>query len=288
MKKAMLLLLNPLLLASTISFASTTNFKDEPTISLSTNPWFVLLGTGYAWSKKAGISNPNPARWDASAQGYDAKLGNSAFASLGVGKQLCRYLNIDLTYTNYVNDFDYQKFQTTPPNTIPSTPNFTGNARTRFFELDNQSLLVNATFHPGADQFALKLDRFSIFPFVDVGVGIGFNRVSDFHTIGYVQIPNSGPIPPTAFGIGSNTSIGTSDTTKSSFAWQGSVGLSVQPVSSYLILDVGYRYYDGGKFEGPDALVANTLGRQGSEGNTTPWEGRLKTDQVFINVRFLV
>lgn len=275
MKYTRYLLLASSLFVSSVSLADTVSYKDQ--VKATVNPWYVLLGTGYAWSRDAGIDNPSFPQWDSAVQGYDSDLGNSAFTSFGVGKQFWNYFNFDATYTYYANDFDYQKYQTNTDSTQIVN-------RTRYFELTNQSILFNLTLHSGPDLYALKLNPVSIYPFASVGIGASFNRVSDFHTVLYVQETPA----PTSPNFTADTSIGTSDTTTASFAWQGSVGLSVQPTNGYMVFDIGYRYYDGGTFNGPDEIIANNPVAQGAVIPVTAWDGTLTTNQVFLNVRFLV
>lgn len=110
-------------------------------------PWFASIGTGYSWTEKPGIVNPNPAFWDFSLQGYDSDLGDRGFYTFAVGKQIHQYIDISLSYLDH-EVFNYQKFQTSPPGTS-GTPGFTGGSRTRYFELDNKALLVNGYLHSG-------------------------------------------------------------------------------------------------------------------------------------------
>jgi opacity protein-like surface antigen len=235
------------------------------------NPWFVAVGGGYAWSNESGVSNPDPDFWDSSTQGYNANLGNSPFWSLGIGKQVWDYINFDISYTDY-DTFHYQKYQTASDAT---TPGFL-RARTRYFDLNNQSLLVNVTLHPRSHQLSFNCDQFSIFPFISAGIGAGFNRVNNFYTVGNVS------------GVGSTSSIGEEDVTHTAFAWQGSAGLTIMAVNSYLAVDIGYRYYDGGDFNGPDTIMVNNSPDTGNVISAPAWSGRLTTNQAFVNFRFLV
>ncbi|ASQ47341.1 outer membrane protein [Legionella clemsonensis] len=237
----------------------------------SSYPWFASIGTGYSWTEKPGIVNPNPAFWDFSLQGYDADLGDRGFYTFEVGKQLQEYLDISISYINHEN-FDYQKFQTSPPGTS-DTPGFSGSARTRYFELDNKAILVNGFIHP-ANALA-TLAAIEVTPFIGGGVGYAHNEVRNFYTVGRTVIAG---IP-----VGSTTTIG-DPAGRNSFAWQLSAGVNLTPTGSHLSIGTGYRYYDGGKFEGPSTVYTNSAGFQTS----TPWSGRLKANQVFVNFRYLV
>ncbi|WBV69616.1 hypothetical protein PGH46_06350 [Legionella pneumophila] len=50
-------------------------------------PWFASIGTGYSWTEKPGIVNPNPLFWDFSLQGYDSDLGIGDFIPLLLGNK---------------------------------------------------------------------------------------------------------------------------------------------------------------------------------------------------------
>ncbi|KTD07877.1 outer membrane protein [Legionella jamestowniensis] len=234
-------------------------------------PWFASIGTGYSWTEKPGIVNPNPAFWDSSLQGYDADLGDRGFYTFEVGKQIHEYMNVSVSYMNH-EEFDYQKFQTSPPGTS-GTPGFSGNARTRYFELDNKAILVNGFIHPA--QAFTTLAAIEVTPFIGGGIGYAHNEVRNFYTVGRTVVAG---VP-----VGSTTTIG-DPVDRDSFAWQASAGVNFTPIGSHLSVEAGYRYYDGGKFEGPSTIYTNSAGFQTS----TPWSGRLKANQAFINFRYTV
>ena len=110
-------------------------------------------------------------------------------------------------------------------------------------------------------------------PFVSGGIGVGFNRISNFHTVGTVVLPTN--------SVGSTTSIG-NPVSKTSFAWQGSAGINIQPTSSHLSANLGYRYYDGGNFEGPGVIYNPNDGW----GAGAPWKGSLKANQIFVEFKY--
>lgn len=234
-------------------------------------PWFASIGTGYSWTEKPGIVNPQPTFWDSAVQGYDADLGNRGFYTFAVGKQVHQYIDISLSYMAH-EVFNYQKFQTSPIGTS-GTPGFTGSQRTRYFELNNKSLLVNASLHP--DHAWTNLASFDLTPFVAGGIGYAHNEINNFYTVGTTNV---GGVP-----VGSTSSIG-DPVDKNSFAWQASAGMSFRPAESHLSIDAGYRYYDGGKFNGPGLVYTNNDGFQPG----APWSGRLKANQLFVDFKYTV
>lgn len=233
-------------------------------------PYFFEIGAGYSWSGKAGIQT-NSNAWDPATQGYNSDLGESSFYFFEVGKTVHPFVDISLSYINH-DEFSYQKYQSAPQPT-PLPQGFTGNSRTRHFQLDNKAVLINAILHPVYNMASFYGVHFN--PFVSGGIGMGYNRVKDFHTVGLVNPP----------GVGSVTSIG-DDSSKTSFAWQGSLGVNLKPDNSNFSMDLGYRYFSGGKFEAPGTIVSNTATNPGQIITTNGWTGKLKTNEMFVGFKY--
>jgi hypothetical protein len=238
--------------------------------------WYGVVGTGYAWSFNSGIKNPDPTFWDDANEGYNANLGNSPFFTLGFGSRFCGCFSLDLDYT-YYQTFHYQKYQTS---TVGQTPGFTGIARTRFFDLDHQNVMFNLSYAP-CRQFSFGCSCIDFSPLLGIGIGCGVNRVSNFHTVGFSSISTIG-------AVGSTTSIGET-VTNASFAWQGTAGFRIHPQPcSPLLIDIAYRYYDGGTFHGPRNIVLNTLSGAGAfSANGKAWKGRLKANEIMLTLNYL-
>lgn len=233
-------------------------------------PWYGSIGTGYSWTHRPGIDNPNPSEWDYSAQGYNGFMGNSGFITFSLGKQVHEYIDLSVMYIMQEN-FNYQKFQSG----TSATPDFTGNQRNRYFTLNNKAVLVNGFLH--ADQYSAQISGVKITPYIGAGIGYAYNYMTNFYTIGN-QSPGAGDAP-----IGSTDSIGT-PTGTSSFSWQGTVAFNVRPNQSHVSVDTGYRYFDGGEFKGPTSVYTNLNGFT----NVTPWSGRVKADQFFVDFKYTV
>lgn len=239
------------------------------------NPWYGVVEVGYAWGTHSGVDNPDPSFWDASDQGYDALFSNSPYLTVGYGRSFCDLFLFDVGYSIY-QPFHFQKYQVT---TSTTTPGFTGTSRTRFFDLDHQNVLFNfELFSPSMCSWASCWGNFT--PYVGVGIGVGINRVSNFHTVGFRSIV-------AGTGIGSTTTIGRPVTT-TNFAWQATAGLRFNPHGSALSFDVGYHYYSGGWFKGPTQLVSNSDSVLGGFNNGAAWEGRLRTNQLYIALNFAI
>lgn len=234
----------------------------------SVYPWFASIGTGYSWTQKPGITNPNPAVWDASAQGYNGSLGNRGFYTFAVGKQVYPYFDLSLSYLAH-EVFNYQMFQTG----TSLTPGFTGSDRTRYFNLANRALLANVVLKPEHHYFNVSTVDFT--PFIGAGIGYALNQVNNFYTVGTTTI--------NGVAIGSTDSIG-NPATKNAFAWQGSVGFNIRPELSHLSVDLGYRYFDAGNFVGSSMVYSNSSGWV----SASPWLGSLIANQAFIEFKYTV
>lgn len=236
--------------------------------TLPAYPWFASIGTGYSWTNLPGIDNPDPAQWDYASQGYDAPIGNRGFYTFAIGKQVHNYVDVSLSYLAHEN-FNYQQFQSG----TSSTPDFTGNQRTRYFTLNNRALLINGFLHP-ARSWA-QFINFELMPYVGAGIGYANNKVDNFYTIGNTTV--------SGVAIGSTDSIGDPNS-KNSFAWQGTIALSIRPQQSHFSLNTGYRYFDGGSFDGATSIYTNANGYV----NADPWTGRVKANQVFVELQYTV
>jgi len=251
-----------LLLTSLPLCAGTVGLNQQP------YPWFAALGAGYSWTEKPGIVNPNPAQWDASIHGYDSSLGNRGFYTFALGKHIYRHFDLSLSYLAH-ELFNYQMQQTG----TSSTPGFTGNDRTRYFNLSNRAVLANVTLRPEQEYFTVSSVGFS--PFLAAGIGYALNNVNNFYTVGTTSINGT--------AIGSTDSIGNS-LSKNSFAWQGSVGFNIKPELSHLSVDLGYRYFDGGGFATSSSIFTNASGWL----SASSWTGVLIANQAFIEFKYTV
>jgi hypothetical protein len=232
-----------------------------------TNPWFFAIGTGYSWTMMPGIENPNPSVWDASFQGYDNSLGNRGFLTFELGKQV--HPLIDVSVMSMMHEtFNYQKFQSGSP----GTPDFTGAQRNRYFNLNNKSILFNAFLHP---ESFWQCHELLYRPYISAGIGYAYSYMNNFYTVGN-QV--EGPGLP---NVGSTDSIGTPVSTNA-FAWQGSAGVSFRTQSSPVSFNTGYRYYNGGQFNGPTSVFTNANGFV----NATAWSGILQANQWFVEFQY--
>jgi hypothetical protein len=230
--------------------------------------WYGKFQVGYAYSYTSYLFNPDPAIWDVALEGYAASLGGAPYVLAGLGGNVLRYLDIDVSCTYYQN-FHYQKHQT-GNNT---TQNFSGQLRNRFFSLTHQNVIFSATFSPKEQLYISLLELETTF-FAGMGIGCGFSRVFPFYTVGYNN------------GVGSVANAGLKRES-TSFAWQGSCGLRIHPKDSCCSLDLGYMFYDGGPFKVSEELSVNDKSLEGDLDKVRPLRGYLKTNQITISFQCL-
>ncbi|WP_133130564.1 outer membrane protein [Legionella yabuuchiae] len=228
---------------------------------IPSNSWFGEVGTKYSWAVKPG-GDSNPSYWSTANEKNSNTLSDGGFYSFAVGKQIHRYFDISLNYLNneaynYLVDQSYS-----------SATASTSNARHRYFNLNNHAILLNAFLHPSERYFTVT--SVSLTPFIGAGIGYARNNLTDSYaakTPSYRDATTSSTSP---------------DLNKNAFAWQGSLGLNVNPALDHLSFDIGYRYFDGGKFDGPSTMSGITTSYQDS----SAWTGRLKANQLFVNFKY--
>lgn len=229
---------------------------------------FASIGAGYSWTELPGIVNPTLVDWDFSDQGYNGSLGDRGFYTFEVGKQVHHYVDVSILYLVH-ETFNYQMYQT---NSL-SGSGLAGSARNRYFNLNNRALLVNGFLHPEHSWYNVLTVAFT--PFIGGGIGYALNQVTNFYNVGTEDV--SGTM------VGSITSVG-NHVNKSSFAWQASAGLNIKPQCDHLSFDVGYRYYDGGYFNGSTSIYSNVSGVV----PVTPWSGQVQANQLFMDIKYTV
>lgn len=235
---------------------------------LSEENGFIYVGGGGSWSTKSKI-HTDPAIWDPSPQGYNSNLGSSEFYTFGLGYHCTPLfsLSVDL---NYRPEYKYKKFQTS---TASQTQGFLGN-KTRFFKLSSLSCMVNAFLNKQGNAFSYSSCGYSIAPFIGVGVGVSYNKISDFHSV----------LPLTVEQTAARVASIMSDKLQRSFAAQAIVGL-VAKITNRLSVEVGYRYFYAGKFKTNNYLVDVATGFLTPK-TTSPWTGRFQTNDVFLNFNY--
>lgn len=262
-KKALLILSS---LATTSVFAGTMGPVDTFTPSL-----YFKVGSGGSYSMPAGINNPDPTYWDATPQGYNGDVGQSALYSAAIGYNFSKLISSDFEFI-YRPNFNYAKFQTSD---AVSTVEFNGD-KTRIFDLQSNSVMWNVYLHGKGYSDALNYQVYndiSVEPFVGGGIGVAFNTVSNFHSE-----TTSGN--PTAIML---------DNSMTSLAWQFSAGLNFYNTGNFN-LAAGYRYYNGEQFTSNSYTINTDTTNNVVEGplNLPQWSGTIQANEFFIQLGYKI
>ncbi|KTC98513.1 hypothetical protein Lgee_1590 [Legionella geestiana] len=236
--------------------------------------WYLVGGAGASWSRDADI-RVDPRIWDPAEQGYSDNLGSAGLLMFGVGRYLTDAFRVDARY-EHRSEYKYSKFQTGINNGVPG---FTGTERTRKFEMDSNSLMVNGWLDLGTlnSRLLWQAGSMTLQPFVGGGIGVDYLNVENFRTIA------------DPFGDNRNEIASINQTTTGSrFAWRLGAGLSAQ-LTKRTTLAVGYDYFDGGNIPFPDFILSSLSAPSGRTGvSVTPWHGSFAANEVYAELRVLI
>lgn len=227
--------------------------------------WSVYTYAGYAWSKKAGVVNPQPEIFAnvSKIDSDDSKLANTAFSGVSLQRNIYDWLSCGFSYETYAL-FNYQRFHTN----AQQASEIRGTRYVRQFLMNHQSAMFETYFKLPQD-LCVGLGRVELRPLVGLAVGIGINDVFNFGTI-------SDRFGIFGYSINYNT-VG-SNYIKKSFAWRIEAGLKFSSLDSNLSFGVAYRYYDGGAFQSGTRYQINSL--NDSVLSLQPWSGSLKANEI--------
>jgi opacity protein-like surface antigen len=225
-------------------------------------PLYINVETGQSYSLPAGLDVDIASGWDPSPQGYNSSLHNSALYGTGIGYIVNPLVRVELD-VDHRGSFEYQKLQTSGAAL---------GGKTRYFDLSNTTIMANLYLDGGglSNDLIYRSNSFAIEPFVNAGIGVAFNTVSDFHS---VQTNSS-----SVFSM-------MSDKTSNALAYQLGAGFMFE-TAHQVDIGLGYRYLDAGRFSTNNYLLDNpdTGGSGGLA--VTPWKGNLKTNEVYANLRY--
>lgn len=227
---------------------------------------YLIAGVGGSFSRCADICT-DPAFWDPAVEGYNAKLGRSEMYTVGLGYAVCPMFRGTFE-ASFRPSFKYCKFQT---GLDKGQINFLGD-KTRIFNLSNASLMFNGYLFGGGLTPYLDWNlgcNFCAQPYIGAGVGVSYNKMRNFHSVTTEPIQT---LDLTNYVIGSAMS----PNTVRSFSWQFIAGFEVAR-TSLCSLDIGYRYFDGGKIRSNNWTFA-TL-----ETTAPAWRGKLRANEFFVN-----
>lgn len=237
---------------------------------------YFSVESGYGWSLLPGLEvneNPNSISgfvWDHPTNGWDSKLGNTFNYGFAIGYNLSELTSLELVY-NRRPSFQYDKAQIVP------TSSAIGN-RNRYFDLQNQTIMLNSIIHLASISTALKSfkDNHKIEPFVNLGLGVAENTISNFYSQG------TGVAPGVIFSKMANK-------TTYNFAAQAGLGLIYQFTTNWS-LKAGYRFLYGGNFKTQDYILDDPDNAHptipGSGNTVNSWKGTLKANEVYLGLTY--
>lgn len=195
------------------------------------------------------------------------------------GYNLTDIFALELAYNNRPS-FKYEKFQNS------TNANSTVQNRTRHFDLQNSTIMLNGVVHLASIFDILKTfkDVSKLSPFINLGIGLAENKVTNFYTF-----------------VNSGTSMLDDSSTKGAIvskmadkniyklAAQAGLGLNYD-ITTRWAMKASYGFIYGGKFtthdyiqDDPDVLHSSLPG----SGNTVyPWTGTLKANEVYLGLTY--
>ena len=189
----------------------------------------------------------------------------------GVGWTVSPLLKIDASYSfrgiyKYNNHLEFTQ--------IPSN--------TKYFNLTSNSLMFSGTLyakglentHPELAKHLVKeIDGYGyIQPIIGGGIGVSYNTVTNFHTI---------------FDGTEYNDAAVQDTSIFSFAWQLNAGIDWQ-ITNRFSFDIGYRYFNAGRFNSGDALYIRATPTGGVLNPTwiPGWISNLSANEIFFTGKY--
>lgn len=239
----------------------------------------------YAMSLKAKMDVNNTEHpisgfiFNPSASGWDNNLKQSLGYGILAGYNLTDIFALELAYNNRPS-FKYEKFQHS------TNANSTVQNRTRYFDLQSNTIMLNGVVHLASVFDALKAFRDSsrLSPFINLGLGFAENKVTNFYTF-----VNSGT--SNIDGQSTKGAIVSKMADKNIYKLAAQAGLGLNyDITTRWAMKAGYRFIYGGKFttqdyiqDDPDVLHSSLPG----SGNAVyPWTGTLKVNEVYLGLTY--
>lgn len=231
------------------------------------------LGTSFSMDSNLDVPDgsanaaPGGGMWDAAPQGYGGDVGNSQNVGIGFGYNATPLVSVELNY-NSRPSFSYAQYQTPSPSSI--------GPRTRYFDLENESIMLNGVVHLDqiSNRLKFSIGSLSINTFVDAGLGYSRNTVKNLHSVatntGYVfsmMDSNTVTSPSYQLGFGVTTAL-----------------------DSFWELRLGYRYFNGGEFKSSNYITDdpdNLHPSNPSAGTLVPvWSGTLQANELYAKLAY--
>lgn len=226
---------------------------------------YFKVGSGGSYSMNTNLK-ANPFSWDSSFEGVNGRVGQTAIYSAAIGYNFSPLMSFDFEYI-YRPSYSYAKYQTFPTTTSFPTPNYLSTSRTRYFNLQSNSLMANLYFHGrGISENLIWHTNYglNIEPFIGGGLGVAFNTVTNTYS---------------TLSTGRTQSF-LQDTLRTSIAWQLSAGLNFYNDGRFN-LGAGYRYYNGETFNSGSSFIDWQI-------PTYPLTGIIQTNEFFVTLSYKI
>ncbi len=256
-----------LLAITSSSFAKSKSEPNPCCVPDRDYSFYIKVGSGISCATPAHIVAHYPP-WNPAIQGYDSGLGSCPIASLSVGCEIVRALDLEANISNR-STFEYRKFQ---------TPTTGGVSYTREFDLNVTPILFTANvLGRGIPCCNWSVGCGQFYPLIGVGLGLSNLLITNYRTTG---LPPSGDSAPYASFSAENQY-----TLRKNFTYTLQAGVEYSYKKSWA-LGTGYRWFDAGHFKGPRyQRVANgsAVDVGGSE-----WDLRFKANEWFIELKIFI
>ena len=230
--------------------------------------FYIKAGSGISFAESAHVVAPSPP-WTPAIQGYNSKLGNCPIASVSIGCELFRVVDLEVNISNR-STFKYRKFQ---------TPTTGGGSYTRKFDLSVTPILFSANLlGRGIPYLHWNVGCGKTFyPMIGGGVGVSSLQITNYRTTG---LPPSGASSPFASFSAENQY-----TLRKKFTYTLLAGIEYSH-HNYWAIGTGYRWFNAGHFKGP--RYQRVASGAAVDLSSDQWKMRFRANEWFIEFKIFI
>jgi opacity protein-like surface antigen len=229
--------------------------------------FYIKVGTGVSCAQSAHVHAPSPP-WNPAVQGYNSGLGYCPIAAFSVGCEVMDLIDLEVNISNR-STFKYRKFQ---------TPTTGGSSYTRKFDLDVTPILFSANLLGRCLPYMnWDLCWGTIYPLVGASAGISNLLITNYRTTGLPPSGDSSPYP--SFSAESQYTL------RKKLTYTVQAGLEYNHCDSWAI-STGYRWFDAGRFKGPQYQRVATGSAVDLDGNE--WQMNFKSNEWFFEFKIYI
>ena len=229
--------------------------------------FYIKAGSGISFSELANVVASYPP-WNPAIQGYDSKLGNCPIASLSIGCELLKAMDLEVNISNR-SIFKYRKFQ---------TPTSGSGSYTREFDLNVTSILFCANLlGRGITCFNWDIGCGKIYPLIGAGLGVSNLLITNYRTTGLPPTGDSAPYK--------SFSAENQYTLRKNFTYTLLAGFEYSYKDSWAI-GTGYRWFNAGHFRGP--RYQRVASGSAVDVGCDTWKMRFRSNEWFIELKIFI